>query len=590
MLDRAAPALAIAAFSLVPVLPLLLSKVWPETHDGLRFALLFDQFRACFLHGHAYPRWLPDLYGGYGYPEFVFYQPGLFYGLLAVSSFIGSVHHTFTALFFLLFFLGGSGVFLLAQSLARNRTVSLFCALMFLLTPYFYVNLYVRGDFSELAALLLCPWPLYTLMRIRQCLASGRPPALPIAAAGLLLATIEYTHPFVAVFAFAVYAIFAVAAWWPKHRRATRPLELLLALLPLALGASLSCFHWLVVIQFKHLVNYENATSGVFDAKLHTVYMSQFLSRRWHYGGSLPGIDPNDMSLQLGLPHFILSLAGLWFGRKSRLVVVAAIVYAGSILIMSTLAVWAWEHVSALRYLQFPWRLLGVVALMQAMLIAGLGMGLPAETGSRRRTWGLRGLLAVMLLATLLWHANMFTVNPSQHVLDELVLSYRNTGLQDFHVLEPAFEWIPKTVTQPIDLPRGRKAMAMVEMNPPDAGTLREMPESTPYDFSYWIECRQPARMIVNQLYFPGWEVLVDGMPVSDATLRKDVGADGRMQLDSSPGTHLVSASYAGPPGFGLRLAVCLAGVLSAILLYALTSRRIRPADTAASGSTISGP
>ena len=40
--------------------------------------------------GEWYPRWTPDLYGGYGYPTFVFYAPATYYLLLAVALLPGA--------------------------------------------------------------------------------------------------------------------------------------------------------------------------------------------------------------------------------------------------------------------------------------------------------------------------------------------------------------------------------------------------------------------------------------------------------------------------------------------------------------------
>ena len=66
-------------FAVLPLLPMLRGWYWPATHDTLRYGILLDHFTAAFREGILYPRWLPELMGGYGYPEFVFYQPGFFY-------------------------------------------------------------------------------------------------------------------------------------------------------------------------------------------------------------------------------------------------------------------------------------------------------------------------------------------------------------------------------------------------------------------------------------------------------------------------------------------------------------------------------
>ncbi|MDH5638203.1 MAG: hypothetical protein OEZ04_06900 [Nitrospinota bacterium] len=47
--------------------------------DPMRYLILTDRFQEAILSGNMYPRWLPDLFFGYGYPTFLFYPPGYFY-------------------------------------------------------------------------------------------------------------------------------------------------------------------------------------------------------------------------------------------------------------------------------------------------------------------------------------------------------------------------------------------------------------------------------------------------------------------------------------------------------------------------------
>jgi len=77
-LDAAALA-AIVAFAWVVARPLLTSEGWPVAHEEFRYIVLVDRFVDAIEQGELYPRYLSDLYGGYGYPVFCFYQPALFY-------------------------------------------------------------------------------------------------------------------------------------------------------------------------------------------------------------------------------------------------------------------------------------------------------------------------------------------------------------------------------------------------------------------------------------------------------------------------------------------------------------------------------
>jgi hypothetical protein len=58
----------------------------------------------------------------------------------------------------------------------------------------------------------------------------------------------------------------------------------------------------------------------------------------------------------------------------------------------------------------------------------------------------------------------------------------------------------------------------------------------------------------VQQLYFPGWRVRLDGQPVPEARLRDGLLPDGRMRVRlPDAAEHLVEAWYDGPPGWRWR-------------------------------------
>ena len=48
---------------------------FPHTHEAVRYPALLLHFQAALADGVIYPRWLPDLYAGYGYPTLSFISP-----------------------------------------------------------------------------------------------------------------------------------------------------------------------------------------------------------------------------------------------------------------------------------------------------------------------------------------------------------------------------------------------------------------------------------------------------------------------------------------------------------------------------------
>lgn len=74
---------------------------------------------------------------------------------------------------------------------------------------------------------------------------------------------------------------------------------------------------------------------------------------------------------------------------------------------------------------------------------------------------------------------------------------------------------------------------------------------------------RSPAVVKLNQLYFPGWRVTLDGEHLTDREIFDPAYDDGLMRIAiTDEGAHLLSAWYAGPPGGAYRAVLAWLGVV----------------------------
>jgi len=113
-------------------------------------AALVEHFTQALLGGQWWPRWLPEINGGRGYPTFVFYQPLLFFLAVPFRLLTGNPVDGLWAATAVLLGLGAIGCYRLCLA-EGARVFGVFAGLLFLLTPYLAVNWLVRGDLSELA-------------------------------------------------------------------------------------------------------------------------------------------------------------------------------------------------------------------------------------------------------------------------------------------------------------------------------------------------------------------------------------------------------------------------------------------------------
>ncbi|MFC1657872.1 hypothetical protein ACFL1D_00650 [Candidatus Omnitrophota bacterium] len=524
--------------------PMIVPRTWPVSHEGTRYIILLDYFKDAVSKGVLYPRWLPDAYGGYGYPLFLFYQPGLFFAALPFYFLPGCPLYSMYIFLIFLFFAGGVGAYKLCKELSGHLT-GLVCSILFLLTPYLYVNLYVRGDLSELMAMLLCPWPVFFLVMLKKRIQQGSQLLWSTFGIAFSVVMIIISHPAVSMFFLVIFSIIAI--YFSLDMGGLRIAFLSRAAVSVMLGAILSSPYWFTIFQMKNYVNLEPAFSGsYYSAELHTVYPLQLFSRFWGFGPSNINTPADGMSFQLGLPHFILATAGFFFGRKKRIIQVSYALYIAFIFLMTQAASALWKEFLFLRYVQFPWRILSVTALLQVICISGLKKIIPAGMPIRRAVIIISALLGVVAL----WHSNQFQISKGIDACRELRLD-REHRLERFQTYSVLSEFIPKTALgKRIALPRGDNPMLV--LNPP--GEIKEIKGNSKYRIRYQINCEVPTDVLINQVYMPGWRVIVDGEDIPASELERHLTIDGRMQFSLLPREEIiVQAFYDGPPGWRVR-------------------------------------
>ncbi len=543
--------------------PLLFSGTWPDSHDGVRYPCLQDQFQEAFREGILYPRWFPDLYGGYGYPTMVFYQPGIFYFSLPFTLLFPGILTGMKLALLALFFLGGMGVFCLAREMDTDRLGSFFCSVLFLLTPYLYVNLYVRGDLSELASMFVCPWPLYFLLLLRRRMREPAGTLAPLCGLILTLAALVVTHPFTAFFYFPLFFLYLIV-FASELPSGSRRIFIAHGIEAILISSIISSPYWINTLLMKQYVQYETAITGSFLPENHLLAPWQFFSSFWGFGGSEPGGEADGMSFQLGLPHFILAIAGFIAARRCRAVRYSFIFYILLIASMTPLARLIWGHAPFLNYIQFPWRILSVLATVQVICAMGISR-------IRLRVSApllLRAAAFAIILAVLCgWYRRQFLFETTEGVdISRLVEEHRILRLHKVAVYASTNEFLPRTVHR--EMKRGRGDRGFIEVSHADC-RIFEFPDHGKFRIHYSIDNSREQIIQINQLYFPGWKVWLNGRLIDDAELYGNLDPGGRMQirLPAGSGQELL-AYYEGTPGWKIRNILVGATIILFIIFH----------------------
>lgn len=546
--------------------PLISAGGFVATHEAERYPALLAHFCDSVARGHLYPRWMPGLAGGYGYPTFVFYQPLVFFIASVVRLVLGVTLGFALVLSVAGLFAAACAAWIRVARILSPAQPAWIVPAIFALTPGLFLNLYVRGDLSEFAATNVAVLVLASFVWLLDRVRGSRGVTAPVFFLGASLAAVVGAHPMTGAVVWLVIMCLTVATLVGEPRDG-RLLHAGCVTAALVLGATLSCPYWVPFLQLRSLVSLDRAMSGYYDPTIHLVYPTQLLSRQWGFGGSGPGVE-DGMSFQLGLPHVVVAVVGCVALRRNPLICGAGLVLAALVAAMLPMAAFLWRAGSPLHAFQFPWRLLGVIAVLQPLFVVGIAFGGRGATPGRTSA-GAIAILGIMVL----WYAPMMRTNPEAAAvpfaaLDRALVQRFEASRHRVDVYALRNEFLPRGVTDPPAAPRGDAAIMACE----EGGRVVIDAMSSDDDIRAHVTADAPCTIVVRQFLFPGWRVTIDGREVAFGSLDASRRPDGLMRLTvAEPGEHVIRAWYAGPPGGGTRSA-CMLAVVAAI---AVVLRRV---------------
>lgn len=526
---------ALVALSLTAVQPFL-RGLWPWRGDGLLHYYRLVALERAVAHGVWYPRWLPELGFGYGFPLFNYYAPLSYYPMLPARWVGFSAETALLLSFSLALLLTGLGLYGWLQTLYAGRQAGLIAALSAIYAPYLLYNVHQRGALAEawgLAWLSLSAWALTAFTthggRSRLLAAVAAPTALML------------SHNISALLGCPLLALagLAIALRPPSGRRAP---ALARAWKPLVLALGLSAFFWLPALAEQSLV------------QIHQLYAPSDLDFR-HNFTSLAALlhapvsaDPLLVNpptpLRYSWPVLLLAALAWRPGalklRGARLGLTLVVV--SLTLLMLPVSRPLWEGIDLLKFVQFPWRLLGPASLALAAL-AGLGAArLTAH-------WAMPFSALLVIGLALFWLFPARRADP----LDPTIL-----GSLHFEAATGALgttsagDYLPSAVQT---LPPADNLWPAYAATPD--GLIDRLDRAT---LSPEVHAQATARGWLNgawqvdspagfqaqflTYYFPGWQAAVDGAP----TTTGPTGAWGLAAADIPPGPHTLTLRFTPTP------------------------------------------
>lgn len=350
--------------------PTFISLVRPgffPMQDDLQAFRIFEMDK-CFQELQFPCRWVPDPGYQYGYPQFIYYPPSVYYFgeiiHLVGFQFIDSVK----ILFILGFILSALGMFLFLKNFL-GIWPGFVGALLYTYIPYKSVEVYVRGAMSEFWSLVFFPllfWSSYMLIK-KGSLNYFCFFALCV---GALLAT----HNLMSIIFFPVLGVWIISLIILEKKWK----EILKVFLAGLLGLGIAGFFTLPVLFERQFAHTESLLGGYFDYRQHFVNLYQlFISNHFGYGSSYLG-PGDDLSLTTGHIQWILSLVAIILGvinfkKNKKLSIITFILLATEtfvLFMMHQKSSFLWSPITFLTYLQFPWRFMAVSIFLVSTLSA----------------------------------------------------------------------------------------------------------------------------------------------------------------------------------------------------------------------------
>lgn len=475
------------------------------TGDTLHAFRILEIHR-CLDDGQIPCRWAAELGNGYGAPLFNYYPPLPYYAGDLLHRLGLSYLATVDALYIIGLAGAGLSMFVLGRRLWGDLGGAV-SALAYVYAPYLALDVYMRGALAELWALALLPALLWSILEL---VSAPRPRAVPLVA--LFLALLLLAHNLVAVIAAPAVALWAAALLALPGRDGLRPA--LLGAGAALWGVGLAAFFTLPVLLEGDLVRLDDLTRGPFDYRNHFASAGDlFLLRTNDYSFLLGARE--DTPVQIGWFHWAMAGVSLpagallWrTGRRTAAAAVAVLAAAFAIGVFMAMGISrsVWEAFDALRFLQFPWRYLGLVSLAAAGL-AGAWLAVLRERPLAARFAVAAALGGIFVATGAYFHQPLYRCEANapgpvfcpgsdeEYFSDRYVRQHREGSVRDY--LPVAVEEVPQ--------PPAAQARAV-------SGTARiAEAERSSDSLRLHIEAETAATIEAAVFDFPNWRVRIDG-------------------------------------------------------------------------------
>lgn len=491
------------------------------------------------------PRWASGFNYELGYPIFNFHYPLPNWIMVTLATVSNDVIWQFQVMHLLIFTLGGLGATLYFLTKSIKLAPATLLGLIYIASPYWLYDVYVRSNPGELLVLMLLPWVFLTIQRLSQAKTQT---ALNINQLlfSFALALLLLAHNITGILGFGLVLAY-IGLKYRKHLK--RYIQ------PMVIALLLVAWFWIPALAEKHWTN--------LDADL----ANRDLSRSTRSWQALLNIPPQtnyqfnpqaeSVTVQLGYALILaaLVLIVLILRQKqpvSRTELFWLMTFLGLAWLMSDWSRLFWSNITLVNFIQFPFRL--------AVLTTFVGTIMAGYLIRRSSYW-------IYLLVGAAGFNLLFVYQPKTYLpINQTFLESYPLTTTAAHELDPPWYHLSQAL-----------AMDMSESVVASGSANVEITKETGYELEFLVSATESATIIVRRLYFPGWQALADDQMIDLHRYKYDQA--GLINFPIEAGDHLIQVRFTqqtparilgnGLSSFGL-------GVLLVSLVKIVTNRRVR--------------
>lgn len=509
----------------------LLTKGIYSSHDGEVHIARIAQFDQATRQQVPPIRWLSNFNFNFGYPTFV-YAYSLPYYFSSIPSVATKNPEITFKLLMLLSVTFSAITFYYFAKLTLPRVAAFAGSIFYIAAPYRFADIYERGALGEALSFILVPLMFMSPYIINRNKYFG------------FMATTLAVFAFIGTHAitFAIFLPLATAFCFLIFKKQLK-LYLYFAL-AVGLGFLLSSFQWMPMIFEQKYINLDKTYFHIFEG--HLLSIDRLL--RIPKDGVVVGTGIQVGTAQLAVTVLAVLTVLIKYIKSKKvdkyLLFFLSAIFA-SVFLAADFSSFAWRNFKPLATILFPWRFLIVTTFAAAYLAAYLLAKIKAGKT--------RILATALVLFIAIYPSRHFLTGKSWHTYSaDYYRSYQDPNkLDNYYLPKGLVQNIENLQLAPISIVEGSGRTNLISRKNNQLEAV--------------LEINEPARVQLRTIYFPGWELEIDGQKSQPITDFKNL--EGIIIADVPQGSHLISLKFTETP---LRRTANLLTAASLLLLLSV--------------------